>query len=97
MDEEVLEDVAVVDGERIDDWEQHLDKLPERPRTFIEHKCRRLFAVDLNGCKGHDQYVYVLPNGLCVSAPPHGSHPPAWLQADCCGCWECSWDRPTMG
>ncbi|KXZ51489.1 hypothetical protein GPECTOR_12g452 [Gonium pectorale] len=55
------------------DWLAHPELLPPRPHTFIEAKYTRLFAVDLNGCANHDQYVFLAPNGLAVVglAPSH--------------------------
>ncbi len=55
------------------DWLAHLELLPPRPQTFTELKYTRLFAVDLQGRKHHDQYVFLAPNGLAVVglAPSH--------------------------
>lgn len=56
-----------------DDWLQQPSLLPQRPLTFIESKYRRLFAVDVQGVVGHDQYVYFAPNGVAVVGVAPGS------------------------
>ncbi|PNH02492.1 hypothetical protein TSOC_011522 [Tetrabaena socialis] len=55
------------------DWLEHPELLPPRPRCLTEIKYTRLFAIDLQGRPCHDQYVFLAPNGLAVVglAPSH--------------------------
>lgn len=67
------EDVLSNPNAQVDDLLDQSELLPATAPSFTAHpKYTRLFAVDC-GAPGHDQYVYALPNGLCVVglAPSH--------------------------
>lgn len=57
----------------MDDWLEHPELLPPRPRSYIEEKYKMYFALDRGGMEGCDQFVFIVPNGLAVVglAPSH--------------------------
>lgn len=57
---------AEVPQDDVDDWLQCVDKLPDRAPSVIEQKYVQLFAMDVHNVRGHDLYVYIVPNGLCI-------------------------------
>eukprot|EP00967_Tisochrysis_lutea_P128133 scaffold218781_cov19-Tisochrysis_lutea.AAC.1 len=83
MEEEELEEAIV------NEWMERVHELPEQPLSVAESRpcnpCNtplppasqskfvRLFALDVGGQQGHDQYVYLVPNGLAIVglAPSH--------------------------
>ena len=55
------------------DWMEHVDQLPDRPKSLLEERFKLLFALDVQGKKMHDMYVALLPNQVCMVglAPSH--------------------------
>ena len=55
------------------DWMEHVDQLPDRPKSLLEERFKLLFALDVQGKNMHDMYVALLPNQVCMVglAPSH--------------------------
>eukprot|EP00798_Chlamydomonas_sp_ICE-L_P014684 gene14684-20721_t len=57
----------------VEDWESCTQLLPAQPQSFIEERLQTFFAPDFMGVQGQDYYVYMYPNGVCVTglSPTH--------------------------
>lgn len=57
---------------------QLADPLPDVPQTAREQNYERWFMHDVGGAEGHDQTLYLHPNGLCLIslAPAHAALQP---------------------
>ncbi len=54
------------------DWMEDPSMLPARPKSSMD-RYKLIFALDVNGHKGHDMFVAALPNQVCIVglAPSH--------------------------